>query len=241
MRLGEACILALSVAALAAVPTALRTHVAGGGLLDGLLVGTAALLPFVSLLIVLLRAAGRGLRGVLGARAGATAALSIALLVGLALPALSVIAGLLKALTNHRGLGGATFGVVGLLVVIGCALLARRMVDLGQNLVARGVRPVFVAAGGAVVSVLPMVLVAISLARASNGKGAGSVGAALIDLAIVLVATALAASFELPAQHSKLASALGVPFAAVLMITASARVASSPPLGRSVQNGGGLI
>lgn len=240
MRLGEACMLALSVAALAAVPTALRTHVSGGGLLDGLLVGTAALLPFVSLLVVLLRAAGRGLRGVMGARAGAVATLSIALLVGLALPALSVVAALLKALTHHRGLGGATFGVVGLGVVIACALVARRMVDLGQNLVSRGVRPVLVAAGGAIVSVLPLVLLAISLARASKDRGAGSVGAALVDLAIVLVATALAASIELRAQHSKFASLLGVPFAAVLMITASARLASSPELGRSVQTGGGL-
>jgi len=240
MRLGEACMLALSVAALAAVPTALRAHASGGGLLDGLLVGTAALLPFVSLLVVLLRAAGRGLRGVMGARAGAVATLSIALLVGLALPALSVVAALLKALTHHRGLGGATFGVVGLVVVIACALVARRMVDFGQNLVARGVRPVIVAACGAIVSVLPLVVLSISLARASKDQGAGSVGAALVDLAIVLVATALAASIELRPQYSKLASLLGVPFVAVLMISASARLASSPPLGRSVQTGGGL-
>lgn len=240
MRLGEACLLALSVAALSAVPTALRTHVSGGGLLDGLLVGTAALLPFVSLLVVLLRAAGRGLRGVMGTRANAAATLSIALLVGLALPALSVVAGLLKALTHHRGLGGATFGVVGLAVVIACALIARRMVDLGQNLVSRGVKPVFVAAGGAVVSVLPLVVLAVALARSAQGQGAGSVGAALVDLAIALVATALAASIELRAHHSKLAATLGVPCAAVLMLTASARLASSPPVGRSVQNGGGL-
>jgi arylsulfatase A-like enzyme len=240
MRLGEACTLALSVAALAAVPTALRTHVSGGGLLDGLLVGTAALLPFVALLVVLLRAAGRGLRGVIGARGSAAATLSIALLVGLALPALSVVAGLLKALTHHRGLGGATFGVLGLGVVLGCALLARRMVDLGQNLVSRGVRPVLVAAGGAVVSVLPLVILAISLARASMGQGAGSVGAALVDLAIVLVATALVASIELRPQHSKMASLVGIPFAAVLMITASARLESSSAVGRSIQTGGGL-
>jgi len=240
MRLGEACLLALSVAALSAVPTALRTHVSGGALLDGLLVGTAALLPFVSLLVVLLRAAGRGLRGVMGTRANAAATLSIALLVGLALPALSVVAGLLKAVTHHRGLGGATFGVVGLGVVVACALIARRMVDLGQNLVSRGVKPVFVAVGGAVVSVLPLVVLAVALARSAKGQGAGSVGSALVDLAIALVATALAASIELRPQHSKLAATLGVPCAAVLMLTASARLASSPPVGRSVQTGGGL-
>ncbi|HRI71421.1 MAG TPA: sulfatase-like hydrolase/transferase [Polyangium sp.] len=240
MRLGEACMLALSVAALAAVPTALRTHVSGGGLLDGLLVGTAALLPFVSLLVVLLRVAGRGLRGVMGTRANAAATLSIALLVGLALPALSVVAGLLKSLTHHRGLGGATFGVVGLGVVIACALVARRMVDLGQNLVSRGVRPVHVAVGGAIVSIAPLVVLAVTLARAATGQGAGSVGSALVDLAIALVATALAASIELRTQHSKIAATFGVPCAALLMLTASARLASSPTVGRSVQTGGGL-
>ncbi len=232
--------LALAVAAFSAVPTALRTSGAGGSLLDGLLVGTAALLPVVTLSIVLLRAAGRGLRGVIGAGSGPTAALGIALWVGLALPALAALAGLLKALTHHRGLGGATFGVLGAFVVFGCALVARRMVEAGQGLVARGVRPLYVAAGGAVVSVVPLLVVAAWLYRASGGAGASSVGAALVDLAIAVLATALVASIELGAQLLKLSSMLGVPFAAVLMIAASARLESSPPLGRAVQAGGGL-
>ncbi|WP_272458580.1 sulfatase-like hydrolase/transferase [Polyangium jinanense] len=240
MRLGEACVLALAVAAFSAVPTALRTSGAGGTFLDGLLVGTAALLPLVTLSIVLLRAAGRGLRGVLGAGAGPTAALGIALWIGLALPALAVLAGLLKALTHHRGLGGATFGVLGAFVVVACALVARRMVEIGQGLVARGVRPLHVAAGGAVVSVLPLLVVAAWLYRASGGTGSASVSAALVDLAIAVLATALVASIELSDRLLKLASAFGVPFAAVLMIAASARLESSPPLGRAVQAGGGL-
>ncbi|MRG92026.1 sulfatase-like hydrolase/transferase [Polyangium spumosum] len=240
MRLGEACVLALAVAAFSAVPTALRTSGAGGSLLDGLLVGTAALLPLVTLSIVLLRAAGRGLRGVIGAGAGPTAALGIALWIGLALPALAVLAGLLKALTHHRGLGGATFGVLGAFVVVACALVARRMVEAGQALVARGVRPVYVAAGGAVVSVVPLLVVAAWLYRASGGAGASSVSAALVDLAIAVLATALVASIELGDKLRKLSSAFGVPFAAVLMIAASARLESSPALGRAVQAGGGL-
>ena len=240
MRLGEACVLALAVAAFSAVPTALRTSGAGGTLLDGLLVGTAALLPVVTLSIVLLRAAGRGLRGVIGAGAGPTAALGIALWIGLALPALAVLGGLLKALTHHRGLGGATFGVLGAFVVVTCALVARRMVEAGQALVARGVRPLYVAAGGAVLSVVPLLVVAAWLYRASVGAGASSVGAALVDLAIAVLATALVASIELGDKQLKLSSAFGVPFAAVLMIAASARLESSPPLGRAVQAGGGL-
>jgi arylsulfatase A-like enzyme len=240
MRLGEACVLALAVAAFAAVPTALRTAGAGGALLDGLLVGTAALLPLVTLSLVLFRAAGRGLRGVMGTGTGPKAALGIALWVGLALPALAVLAGLLKAVTHHRGLGGATFGLVGLFIAIGAALVARRMVEVGQRLVARGVRPVVVAAGGAVISVLPLLLCAIPLARTAGGEGAHAVGAAIVDGAIALLATALVSSVELSASMRKLASALGVPFAAVVMIAASARLESSPELGRAVQAGGGL-
>ncbi|UQA63777.1 sulfatase-like hydrolase/transferase [Polyangium aurulentum] len=232
--------LALAVAAFAAVPTALRTAGAGGTLLDGLLVGTAALLPLVTLSLVLFRAAGRGLRGVMGAGAGPRAALGIALWVGLALPALAVLAGLLKAVTHHRGLGGATFGLLGLFIVIGSALVARRMVEVGQQLVARGVRPFIVAAGGAAISVLPLLLCAIPLARTAGGDGAQAVGAAIVDGAIALLATSLVSSVELSASMRKLASALGVPFAAVVLIAASARLESSPPLGRAVQAGGGL-
>ena len=238
MRLGEACVLALAVAAFSAVPTALRTSGAGGALLDGQLVGTAVLLPVVTLSIVLLRAAGRGLRGVIGTGASATAALGIALWVGLALPALAVLAGLLKALTHHRGLGGMTFGLVGLFVVIACALVARRIVEFGQTLVSRGIRPLFVAAGGAAISVAPLLIIAFPLARA--GHGAGAVGAALVDLAIAVLATALVSSFELGERQTRFASILGVPFAAVLLIAASARLESSPALGRAVQTGGGL-
>jgi choline-sulfatase len=240
MRLGEACVLSLAVAAFAAVPTALRTGGAGGALLDGLLIGTATLLPLVTLSLVLFRAAGRGLRGVLGSGAGATAALGIALWVGLSMPALAVLAGLLKATTNHRGLGGATFGMLGLFIVLGCALVARRAVELGQSLVARGVRPFFVAAGGAALSVLPLLLCIIPLARSAGGVGAKAVGAAIVDGAIALLATALVAPVELGASMRKAASALGVPFAALVMMAASARLESSPALGRTVQAGGGL-
>lgn len=240
MRLGEACVLALAVAAFAAVPTALRAGGYGASLLDGLLVGTAALLPVVTLSIVLLRAAGRGLRGVIGVKALPSAALGIALWIGLALPALAMLAGLLKAVTHHRGLGGATFGLLGLFIVIACALVARRIVEFGQTLVARGVRPLFVAAGGALISIVPLLFVALPLARVAYGEGGRAVGATLVDLAICVLATALVASFQLSDKQARLASMLGVPFAAVVLIAASARLESSPRLGTAVQQGHGL-
>ncbi|HLM76043.1 MAG TPA: cell wall anchor protein, partial [Polyangiaceae bacterium] len=121
-RLGEACLLAVGVAAFSSVPTALRTAGAGGSFLDGLLVGTGVLLPLVAASLALFRAAGRGLRGVLGASSRRVATLHIALWLGFSLPLLAGLGAVLKATTNHRGLGGATFGVLALGAVLTAAL-----------------------------------------------------------------------------------------------------------------------
>src|SRR4051794_5711738 len=88
-RLGEACVFGVCVAALSTVPTALRTTAHGGSFLDGLLIGSATLLPLVTLSIVMLRAAGRGLRGIAGQEPSRAVVLRIALWIGLALPALA--------------------------------------------------------------------------------------------------------------------------------------------------------
>src|SRR5262249_38670665 len=66
-RLGDACLRALAVVALASVPTALRTSGAGGGFVEGLLVGMGVLLPVVLVALLLSRAAGRGFRQLVGA------------------------------------------------------------------------------------------------------------------------------------------------------------------------------
>jgi arylsulfatase A-like enzyme len=239
-RLGEACVLAVGVAAFSSVPTALRTAAAGGSFLDGLLVGTGVLLPLVAASLALFRAAGRGLRGVLGASSRRVAALHIALWIGLSLPLLAGLGAALKATTNHRGLGGATFGVLALGAVLAAALLARRAVSFGQDLAARGVKPLALAAAGTVLAVLPVLVFAAPLVRAGTGGSARHIQAALLDGAIALVATALVASVDLAAPLARIAGIWGVPFAAVLIIGATARVESSPGLGRAVRAGGGL-
>jgi choline-sulfatase len=239
--IGEACVLALVVAVFAAVPTALRTSRAGGGFPDGLLVGAAVLLPLVALTLALMRAAGRGFRGIARAEAPPRViAFGLALWIGLALPALAGLGAVLKATTNHRGLGGATFGVLGLVVVVLTAVIARRIVSFGQSLVARGVKPGIVAAAGAAIVVLPLMLVAAPLARGSGSDGDAGVRAAILDGAIALVATALLASMDLPASMRRLAGTWGVPVGAVVMLVAAARVEWSPGLGRAVRSGGGL-
>jgi arylsulfatase A-like enzyme len=239
-RLGEACVLAVGVAAFSSVPTALRTAGAGGSFLDGLLVGTGVLLPLVAASVALFRAAGRGLRGVLGASSRRVATLHIALWLGFSLPLLAGLGAVLKATTNHRGLGGATFGVLALFAVLTAALVARRVVAFGQHLADRGVRPWVLAAAGAVVTVLPLLAFAAPLTRAGAGGSARHIQAALLDGGIALVATALVASVDLAAPLARIAGTWGVPLAAVLIFGATARVESSPGLGRAVRTGGGL-
>ncbi|AKT43265.1 sulfatase-like hydrolase/transferase [Chondromyces crocatus] len=239
-RLGEACLLGLGVASLAAVPTGLRTAGSGGAFLEGILVGAAALLPLITLALALARAAGRGFRGIVGQGSARLSVLRIALWIGVAMPLLAGLAALLKAVTNHRGLAGATFGVFGLLVVAAAALVAHRLVVLGERLAARGTHPWLLSAAGTAIGVVPLLIVASPLASGGGEGSAQAIRAALVDGAIALVATALVASLALNAGTRRAARLAGVPAAALVLISAAARLESSPPLGRAVRAGGGL-
>ncbi|WP_437782323.1 sulfatase-like hydrolase/transferase [Sorangium sp. So ce1097] len=225
------------------MPTALRTARAGASFLDGLLVGTAVLLPLVTLALILSRAAGRGFRGIVGAGGERLAVLRVALWIGVAIPVLAALAALLKAVTHHRGLAGATFGVLGLAGVAAAALLTQRLVALGDRLAARGVKPWILAVAGAAIGVLPLVAAFAPLAASAGGDvddGGAAVRAAIVDGAIALVATALVSSVDLSAAVGRVAGLAGVPLAALVLMTATARVESSPPLGQAVRAGGGL-
>ena len=127
--------------------TALRTAGAGGAFLEGLLVGSAVLLPLVTLSLVLARAAGRGFRGIVGQGSARLAVLRVALWIGVAVPLLAALPARLEVGTNHRGLAGATFGVFALGAAAAAALIAHRLVTLGDRLAARGVRPWILAVG----------------------------------------------------------------------------------------------
>ena len=239
-QLGEACLRALGVVALASVPTALRTSGAGGSFLEGLLVGMGVLLPIVLGALALSRAAQRGFRLLLGTESPRGAILGLALWIGLTTPLLVGLGAFLKATTHHRGLAGGTFGVLGLVVAAVAALLAQRLVGLGRSLVAHGVKPWIPSAGGAAVAVLPLLAVALPLAQRGDDPGAAAVRAAIIDGAIVAVATALAASMEIGASLGRVARLAAVPAAVVIFVGAAARIESSPPLARAMKAGGGL-
>jgi choline-sulfatase len=239
-RAGETCLRALGVASLAAVPTALRTAGAGGDFPSGLLVGAAVLLPVVVLALALSQASGRGFRQLVGAASPRSVGFGVALWIGIAMPLLVVLGAVLKATTHHRGIAGATFGVIGFVIVGAAALLSQRLLGLGRRLVERGLPAWIPAAIGAAVGVLPLLVVAAPLGRHSDEGGAGAVRAAIVDGAIVLVATALVASMDLGGVLLRLARLLGVPAAVVVFVGAGVRIESSHPLGRAFKAGGGL-
>lgn len=238
-RLGEACLRAIGVVALASVPAALRTAGAGGGFFSGLFVSMGVLLPLVVLALFLTQAAGRGFRLLLGTDPPRRAILGLALWIGIATPLLVGIGAVLKATTHHRGLAGATFGVLALIVAVVAAVIAQRLVEAGQAFVARGVRPFIPAAIGAAIFVLPLLVVAIPLGQRSGDAGAALVRAAIVDGAIVAVATALAASIEIDAI-GRAARLAAVPLSLVVFVGAAARVETSAELSRAMKAGGGL-
>ncbi len=166
--------------------------------------------------------------------------LRLALWIGIALPLLEGLGAVLKATTHHRGIAGATFGVLGLVIVAGAALLSQRLVRLGRALVERGLAPWIPAAIGAAVGVLPLLVVAATLGREQGEGAAAGVRAAILDGAIVFVATALAASMDLPPRLRKPAGFGGVPLAVLVFLGAGWLVESSPPLARALKAGGGL-
>jgi hypothetical protein len=222
------------------VPAALRASGAGGGFFDALLAGMGVLLPLVLVALLLTRAAGRGFRQLVGTEPRRPVVLGLALWLALATPLLVGLGAFLKATTHHRGLAGATFGVLGLALVAGAALCAQRLVGLGRTLVQRGVKPWIPALAGAALGMLPLVSVAVPLGHRGDDPGGPAVRAAILDGAIVVVATALAAVTNLGAQLRRAARLGGVPAAVVVIVAGLARVGSSPPLARAMAAGGGL-
>lgn len=238
-RAGETGLRALGVALLASVPGALRAAGSGVSFESGLLASAGLLLPVVALTLALTRASGRGFRQLAFARPPRAVVFGIALWVGIALPLLIAFGAVLKATTHHRGIAGATFGAVGLASAGAAALLARRLLNLGRRLVERGLPAWIPAVIGAAVGVLPLLVVAAPIGRRGDPSGA-AVRAAILDGAIVLVATALVASMDLGPRLARLARIAGVPLAAIVVLGAGARLETSPRLGRAFEASSGL-
>ncbi len=239
--LNEACALGGAAALIGSVPSALRTLRGGGSLVGSWLASSAVLIPVLVGLCLLSHAAGRGFRMATGNRAGRSTATGLALWIGLTAPLLALLGAFLKSATHHRGLGGATYGVVGLASTIVMAVVARRVVVTGRWLVDRGVSARAVAVGLAVLSVAPLCLVALRLHGSDEGAAqAPLVAAAVFDLLIFGLSTAVAVTFDLPERVLARARRFGLPAAAAVFIVGAFWLSMSAPLGASMRSGGGL-
>jgi choline-sulfatase len=239
--LREACALAVVCALVGSIPSALRAAREGGALFGGWLASAATVLPLLIVFIALSRAAGRGFRMLTGNRAGRSTAAGLALWIGLSSPVLVIFATVLKSSTNHRGIGGATFGVGALGVVLLGALVAQRGVTLARSLVERGTSARLVAMVFAVITIAPILGVTALVARSGEESASGrSLVSTIIDGAIFVVAGALAASFEMKGDLKARARSFG-PFAAVILFASGILwVTSSSTLAPAVRRGGGL-
>lgn len=250
--MSRAAVLGLGASALAALPVALRAGSRGGSVVDGLLVGAAALLPALTLCLGLFRPAGRGLRSVFGPDVVRASVLRVSLFVVVALPLLAALAGVLKSVTHHRGLGGATFGVFGLAILLGSALVSHRVAGVGEHLGARlGVAgagpsdaserparsrvPVLVAGLG----VLLLVALLGPLVRSGEGSAAPGLRAALVDGVVAIVAMLVFSQVELGSLSAHV-ERWGVFVAGLVLLGAGLRVETAPSVGRAVTESGGL-
>lgn len=241
-RLGEAALAGLAAAVVASLPVALRVAGEGGSPLGGLVASAAVLAVPLAVVVFASRAAGRAYRMITGRGAGRSTAVGLAMWAGLSAPLLLILAAALKAGTNHRGLGGATFGALALGVVVVTALAARRLVVLGQQLAARGVASPGtidrVSSGGALL--LAGAATFLGLRGAEGGAAEARVLAALVDGALAAVATILAAGVSAPPAVRRVAGRAGLPVALAVVVLGFVWVERSADLSRAVQARGGL-
>jgi hypothetical protein len=239
--LGEACALAAVCALIGSIPSALRAAREGGAFLGGWLASAATVLPLLVGFVALSRGAGRGFRMLTGNRAGRSTAAGLALWIGLASPAMVLFATVLKSATHHRGIGGATFGVGALGIVVVAALVARRVVGFARGRVERGMSARLVAAIVAVVTIGPVFVVSAYVARGGEETAsARALVSTIIDGAIFLVASALAASFEIRHELRARARVLGPVVALLVFACGAGWTAASSNLGPAIRRGGGL-
>ncbi len=239
--LREALGLAAICCLVGSLPAALRVARAGGSFVLGLLAAAAIVLPLVALAIALGKAAGRGFRLVMGLSAGRSTATGIALFIGLLSPVLVLLGAILKEKTNHRGLGGGTFGVMALVIAGLAALFADRIVESGRWLVNKGFSPRAVATAIALVSVAPMLFVSLPLLSAQSGTTPENrVAAALIDGVIFTLASAVAVTFDLKERARTFTRRVGAGGAGGLFAAGLLVLSLSPSLGTAMGEAGGL-
>jgi len=224
--------MALAGALLCAMPTAVRVLAASGNPADGLLIAMAVMGCLLTPPLLMRDRAKRGWRGVVGKAAPRELAVGVAVWVSLSAIALALLAALLKAKTNHRGLGGGTFAVFGGAATLGCAVLAVRLVAWARELIERGLsRRVLSWVTGGLLSA-PVLLFFVA-ARAA------SLRALMIDLAVMLAALGYAYVRPLPPLVPRGVRQAAWPVLALIVVAGFARLEWSRA-GDSIERSGGL-
>ena len=240
---GRGSILGLAVLAalVGSIPAAARAFRHGGSALFALIVATAIVLPFVSVGLTVSRAAGRGYRLVTGNTVGPTQAAVVAIFVGFVGPIMLALGAVLKDGTNHRGLGGATFGVLSLICVVAVGWVATRVVATARWLVARGLSDRLVAIFLALVAVAPTALLSVLLFRKPDGSPASHlVTASVIDGLLLTVVSVAALSLRVSDRFLTLVGRIGPGSAAALVVAGAFWLMLSAPHAAAMRKGGGL-
>lgn len=129
------------------------------------------------------------------------AAASVPLGLVLALAPLIVFGRVIKAGTHHRPLGGATYAIVAVGLVLGAIAVSARLIALARS--QRWAR--------AAVTALAVLcaLAGLAMARGAFGAGSGGVGIGVVDGAIALVLAGGAALLRVPAPIARVARIAG--------------------------------
>ncbi len=238
-RVGDACAMALAGASLAALPMALRAHTAGGGLLDAFVIAAAVMACVLTPVALTLPKAARGWRGVVGQSPSRRVVVGLGLWVALTGAMLTFLGTFLKAKTHHKGLGGATFGVFGLVAALVLAVLVVRALDVERRLEARpSLRwPLWV--GGALLVVGCLAVVGVPLARADD-LGITLARAAVFDVLLTAVVIAVLLPRRAPKAIAAITKVIALPVTLSLVVIGFVRVETSTTPS-FMKAGGGMV
>lgn len=216
----------LLAALVGAGPAALRlsSSDAGDAGVHGLLLLAACAIPFTTLAVLVFRQAHTGLRAMIGKPDTASEQRGfVRTFVSLWLlsfsPLLFVLGSVLRDKTHHRPLAGATFALVGLVLLLGSAFVSHRLARLLDRLRERQASLHSALTFALYAMVVVMLLLA---ARKLHAKLPVESAATMIDTTALVLAAALAARPEL--RTIRLLGAVGPLAAAFVLVLGLTRV-----------------
>ncbi len=215
MRFGSACSVALAVAFAASLPAAMRTAARGdsGVLLAWALLSASAMAPAL-LLVLLLRSARAGARGV---SYSPESALTVLLWALGSYVALSTVGASLRKNTHHHALAGVTFALIALVALVALFFLARRLAHFVTVLSPKRARGI----------VLVFALLTVATISISTVRNAHEPARALLDGVGLLLFSALASRPEFVRRRLAL---LGPPLFLGALASGVSLLRSSPAM-----------